>query len=221
MNSKTKHTSKTSNGVTKTLTLFNAVLAKPSNQNIFISENGFIIEPNALWAKDQIIKFFKTEKLNGNDLNKTFHKSWATIKNSSRYGLYVEQISHYISTYGSDFQDDIYIPNEVLNLPELKLSYKIIRAYSVKELTQKCLAMLQSGMALKEATIDDLIAVLVDELSYTFTGKENIRNKEAIVKLADFYNIYPENAVEFFRYIIYRTTDTTLLIKNDTLIELN
>ena len=55
---------------------------------------------------------------------------------------------------------------------------------------------------------------------FSFTGKEKIKNKEAIVKLAEFYNIYPENPVEFFRYIIYRSTDTTLLIKNNELIEL-
>ena len=80
--------------------------------------------------------------------------------------------------------------------------------------------MLQSGMALKEDTVDDLIIVLADELEYTFTGKENIKNKEAIVKLAEYYNVYPDNAVAFFRYIIYKATDTTLLLKNDELIEL-
>ena len=203
-----------------TLKLFNAVLAKPSNEKPYISDEGYIIAPKALWAKDRIIAFLNTEKLNGNELNKTFHKSWYKIKNSSRYELYVEQIKHYMSTYGSQFQDDVYIPEEVLNIPGTKLSYKVIKAYSIDEMTQKCLAILKSGVALKEDTIDLLITVLVDELGYTFTGKEHIKNKEAIVKLAEYYHIYPDNAVEFFRYIIYRATDTTLLIKNDSLIEL-
>lgn len=204
----------------KTLKLFNAVIAKTSQEKLFISKEGYVIEPNAQWAKDSIIAFYEREKLNGNDLNKTFHKSWSIIKNSSRYNLYVEQISHYLSTYGSNFQDEIYIPNEVVNIPNLKLSYKVIKAYSANEMKDKCLSLLQSGIALKEETIDELISVLVDELNYSFTGKEKIKNKEAIVKLAEFYNIYPENPVEFFRYIIYRSTDTTLLIKNNELIEL-
>ena len=203
-----------------TLKLFNAVIAKPSNEKPYISDEGYIITPNALWAKDRIIAFFKAEKLNGNDLNKTFHKSWNKIKNSSRYELYVEQIEHYMSTYGSDFNDEIYIPEEILNIPNVKLNYKVINAYSADIMKQKCLTLLKSGMALKEDTVDELIILLVDELGYTFTGNENIRNKEAIVKLAEYYNIYPENAVEFFRYIIYRATDTTLLIKNDALIAL-
>lgn len=207
-------------GLNKTLKLFNAVVAKTSNEKVFTSKEGYVIEPNALWAKDSIIAFYDSEKLNGNDLNKTFHKSWSIIKDSSRYDLLIEQISHYMSTYGSDFKEEIFIPNEVINIPNLKLSYKVIKAYSANKMKNKCLSLLQSGIALKEETIDDLISILVDELSYIFTGKENIKNKEAVIKLAELYNIYPENPVEFLRYIIYRSTDTTLLIKSNDLIEL-
>ncbi len=205
----------------KTLKLFNAVLAKETKETAaFVSERGFIIEPRAIWAKDRIIQFYEQEKLTGQDLNKTFHKSWKKIKNSGRYELFVEQIRHYISTYGSNFESEVYIPNEVLNLPEVKLAFKVIKAYSVNEMTSKCLDLLKSGMALKEETIDDLISILVDELNYSFTGKEGIRNKEAIVKIAENYHVYPDNPVEFLRYVIYRTTNTTLLIKNQELIDL-
>uniref|UniRef100_A0AAU6WTV5 Uncharacterized protein n=1 Tax=Chryseobacterium endophyticum TaxID=1854762 RepID=A0AAU6WTV5_9FLAO len=88
----------------KTLQLFNAVLAKESPAEAFISDDGFIIEPNALWAKNQILSYYAREKLNGNDLNKTFHKSWQKIKESTRAQLLLEQVYHYISTYGSDFR---------------------------------------------------------------------------------------------------------------------
>lgn len=204
----------------KTLKLFNAVIAKESEKNPFVSDLGLIIEPNALWLKDEIIAYYTKEQLSGNDLNKTFHKSWKKIKESSRYELFIDQILHYISTYGSNFQETIYIPNEITNIPDLKLTYKVIKAYTKKEMADKCLSLLRSGIALKEETIDDIISILVDELNYTFTGKENIKNKEAIVKIAENYQIYPDNPVEFFRYAIYRTTNTTLLIKNEELIDL-
>ncbi|MEG0926224.1 hypothetical protein [Chryseobacterium sp.] len=203
----------------KTLQLFNAVLAKKTDEKPFISNEGFIIEPNALWAKKDIISYYAKEKLNGNDLNKTFHKSWEKIKNSTRWELLIDQIEHYISTYGSNFQDEIYIPNEVLNIPEMKITFKVIKAYSVDEMTDKCLSLLKSGIALKEETINDLLYILNKELNYEFTGKENIRNKEAVIKIADLYKIYPENPVEFFRYVIFKSTATSLLIKNKTLIE--
>jgi len=208
-----------------TLKFFNAVVElKKFNELVgsdpFISEDGFIIAPGALWAKERIIDYYKKEKLDGNDLNKTFHKSWEKIKNSSRFELLIEQIRHYMSTYGSNFQDEIYIPQEVLDVPDLKLKYKVIKSYTKDEMIEKCLGLLKSGIALTTETIDGLITILVDELDYGFTGKEGIRNKEAIVKIADMYNVYPNNPVEFFRYVIYKTTDTTLLIKNKELIDL-
>ncbi|WP_294292255.1 hypothetical protein [uncultured Chryseobacterium sp.] len=202
----------------KTLQLFNAVLAKESPAEAFISDDGFIIEPNALWAKNQILSYYAREKLNGNDLNKTFHKSWQKIKDSTRAQLLLEQVFHYISTYGSDFRGEIFIPNEVLNVPDLKLTFKVIKAYTEKEMIEKCLSLLSSGIALKEESIDDVLSVLHNDLHYDFTGKENIRNKEAIIKIADRYDVFPENPVEFFRYVVYKTTRETLLIKNDDLI---
>ncbi|WP_129536569.1 hypothetical protein [Chryseobacterium sp. 3008163] len=101
----------------------------------------------------------------------------------------------------------------------MKLTFKVIKAYSIEEMQEKCLSLLKSGIALKEETIDDVLYILHNELEYDFTGKENIRNKEAIIKIADRYDIYPENPVEFFRYVIYKTTRTTLLIKSDDLID--
>lgn len=203
----------------KTLKLFNAVQVKESDAEAFISEDGFIIEPAAVWAKKEIISYYAKEKLNGNDLNRTFHKSWKKVKDGTRFQLLTEQISHYVSTYGSNFQNEMYIPDEVLNVPDLKLTFKVIKAYSNEEMQEKCLSLLKSGIALKEETTDDLLYILHNELEYNFTGKENIRNKEAVIKIADRYDIYPENPVEFFRYVIYKTTGTTLLIKSDDLIE--
>ncbi|MBU3026034.1 hypothetical protein [Zobellia galactanivorans] len=203
----------------KTLKLFNSVKLKETNEKPFVSEQGYIIESGALWAKEEIIRFYENEKLDGFGLNKTFHKSWNQIYKSTRTELLFEQIKHYISTYGSNFQDEIYIPNEVLESPDLKIKFKVIKGCPQEELIEKCLSLLQSGIALKEETINDIISVLVDELSYQFTGNENIKNKEATIKIADTYGIVPTDILEFFRYILYRTTGESLLIKSDEVIE--
>ncbi len=207
------------NATSKTLKLFNAVLAQESTKEPFISNDGLVIESNALWAKKEIINFFKKEKLDGYGLNQTFHKSWRKIKSTSRGALLIEQVHHYISTYGSDFQDEIYIPYEVLNVPDIKVVFKVIKGYSKEVFIEKCLNLLQSGMALKEETIDDVLSILIDEFKYNFTGNENIKNKEAIVKIADMYGVLPTETLAFFRYIIYRATGNSLLIKNTETIE--
>lgn len=203
----------------KTLKLFNSVLRKETDETPYLSEQGFIIEPGALWAKQEILNFYKNEKLDGYGLNSTFHKSWNTILSSSRIDLLIEQIRHYISTYGSNFQEEIYIPEEVLDIPDSKVVFKVVKAFSKDEMTQKCLQLLQSGIALKEETINDILSVLVDELSYQFTGNENIKNKEAVIKIADMYGVIPTDTLEFFRYILYRTTGQSLLIKSKEVIK--
>ena len=207
----------------KSLNLFHEVLWKPSTEKdlkpYIDNELGLIIMPNAMWAKTKIIAHFKAEKLSGNDLNKTFHKSWSTIKNSTRYELLLEQIKHYASTYGTNFKGETYLPMETLELPEeaKKLKYRVVRGLTKDELTERALDILRSGIALKEETIDDVFTLAV-ELGYKFTGKEGIRNKEALMRLADDYGIYPDSPAEFFRYIIYRTTGQSLVIKSKEVI---
>ena len=203
-----------------TLKLFNAVIEKPSNEDIFISEEGYIIEPGALWAKDKIVDFYNQQKLSGEELNKTFHKSWQIIKADDRFYTVVEQIKHYLSTYGSGFQDEVYIPGEYLDIPDVKLTYKVIKALSKEDMAERGLNVLRSGIALQEKTIDALINVISLDCGYQFTGDEGIRNKEAVIKIADVYGILPKDTMEFFRYIVYRATDSTLLIKNRTTFEL-
>ena len=196
MNLKNKKEHRT--GVSKTLKLFNAVIAQPSNQSPIVLEQGLVIDSGAIWAEKEILSFYQDENLDGYGLNKTFHKSWFKVKTSHGQALWMEQIRHYISTYGSNFQDEIYIPEEVLNVPDQKFIFKVIRGISKEELTQKCLDLLQSGIALKEETINDLLSILVDELQYSFTGNENIKNKEAVVKIADIYGVLPNTTLEFF-----------------------
>lgn len=204
----------------KTLKLFNAVLKYDSDESTYISRDGYVIEPGALWAKDQIVKYYRENKLDGYGLNKTFHKSWRKIFKSNREDLLMHQIRHYVSTYGSKHQADIYIPNELLQVPNAELKFRLVKAYTKQQLITKSLGLLQSGIALKEETINDILSVLTDQLSYTFTGEEGIKNKEAIVKIADLYGVLPSDTLEFFRYIIYRTTGDSLLIKSPEAIEL-
>ncbi len=203
----------------KTLKLFNAVIAKESAQRAYISDNGYIVESNAMWAIRAIKDYFKYQKLDGYGLNKTFHKSWLKIRSSSRKSLLHDQILHYVSTYGSGFLDEVYIPNELLNVPDAHIVFKIVRGCSKEEMTQKCLDMLTSGIALKEETIDDVLSILIQDIGYKFSGKEAIKNKEALVKIADLTGVLPTETIAFFRFILYRSIGSALLIKNEETIE--
>lgn len=200
-----------------TLELFNAVPSKGSEGVTVDVDNGVIITTEASWATPQIKEYYKQNRLSGNDLNKTFHKSWSKILATSRLELLVEQITHYLSTYGSDFQEEVYIPDEVLNLENTKLTFKTVKGYTVAELTEKSLNLLRGGIALKQETIEKVLTLL-SLLGYTFTTVVGIKNKEASVLISDKYGVYPEDALEALRYCIYKSTGESLLIKSKDII---
>lgn len=195
------------------LKLFRSVLEGKSSQLYVDNKHGVVCEPNTNYALVEIKEYLKNSTLTGNELNKTFHKSWDKIKKSSRFELLVEQITHYLSTYGTDFTSEIYIPDEVLNVPETKLKYVVIKGLSKDELQEKALGMLRSGIALKEETLNDVLSLLL-YLDYAFKSVDDIRNKEAVIRIIERYNVKPSNPVEVLRYVIYKSTESTLLIKN-------
>lgn len=205
------------------LKLFNGVLAKyidGDNMDYSLLEYGIVIEPSALWALDDIKQYISQTILDENELNKGIHKSWKKIKESNRFELLLEQIKHYISTYGSNFEDEVYLPSEELDLPEKKdLKLIVIKGYSRDELIDKSMSLLSSGIALKEETQDDIMQLLVDQLDYR-PSVDEIKNKEFACRLIDKTKDYPTNPVEFLRYLVFKGTNSVLLIKNDATIDI-
>lgn len=198
----------------KTLQLFNCVTAKPKGEYKILPEYGIVIEPSASHAVTAIKKFLDSQRLNGQQLNQTFHKSWKVIKESSREELMIHQILHYLTTYGTDFQSSfVYTPDEDLDVPQVTTRFSVIRGLEKEQIIEKALDLLKSGVALKKETILDIIEVLTD-LNYVFTGKEVIKNKEALMIICEMLGNVPSDPSEFVRYLIYTATEDTLIIKN-------
>ena len=119
------------------LDLFQSVPLSTSDESADINiEYGVIIQTTALKYKEEIVRYLEESMLNGNDLNKSFHKSWENIILSTEEELVYHQIFHYLSTYGSDFKDDIYIPLEELDIP-FKLNFKVIKGISKEEIIKR------------------------------------------------------------------------------------
>lgn len=203
---------------TLTLELFNVVEKGQSKDPVFLENHGVFIDSTATYAINDIKKYLQNLNLSGNDLNKTFHKSWKTVVDSTRLELAIQQVMHYMSTYGSNFEAEMYIPDEVLNVPKTKLKVSVIKSLTKEELIEKCLDVLRSGIALKEETLNDIFNLL-DTLDYKFSGNENIKNKEANLLIAIRYRIYPDSVEEFVRYLVYRATQSSSLVKNNELFD--
>lgn len=197
------------------LRLFNAVIAQPSIEPVVLGELGIIVSGGASYMAEEIELYYTQTAMTGDSLNQTFYKSWSRVENSSRFQLYMEQVAHYMSTYGTDFEGEVYIPYSELDIVEKSIAtFKVVNAYTAKELETKCLELLESGFALTQETIEDIIEVL-DQVGYVFTNVDNIKNKEAMAIISKKKNILPTDTMDFMRRIVFESTGSTLLIKNN------
>lgn len=219
-----------------TIRLFKAlpITKKKKKQNKVILKKtiskGFIFSPEVIYnySEKELIRLISViEKeigLTAEQMNSSFHKLWKKIKEAGIEQLIIEQLIHYFTTYGFEElgiydKDLVYIPNEKLELPNSEdIMLTVIRGYTKIELKEKTLSLLQTGIALSEDTINDIVDIAL------FVGIDDsdintIKNKETKIILYDYLNLFPANPTEFLRYIVYKSTNKTLLIKDIATIE--
>lgn len=223
-------------------------------------KRGFVFSPEVVYNYsdyDELIRLVEEVfGITSEKVNASFHKSWKKVKEADIEQLVVEQVAHYLTTYGKEdpkgymFQKEyledwkvdnlsekvlsledfdkgriydkgyVYIPKEILEIPEVDtdgIKLVVIKGYTKQELKDKLLKLLDSGIALKEDTISDVVdvALFVDINEKEI---EAIKNKEVRVILYEYLNLTPKSPTEFLRYIVYVATDKTLLIKSKELI---
>lgn len=184
---------------------------KTLNEKAILS--GYIVHPDA--CTESVLEFIEQQYT---DPNSTFYKTWEDITSKNRLELFIDQIVHYASTYGTDFTDTPYIPNNrESDIPDLK-NYKLILPITRKELIKKCVDTLSSKIALKSETVMILCDFLCEEKIDTYII-DSLANKEAICYLCFKLNFLPKDKFNLFRYIIYQTTGSLLIIKNKELID--
>ena len=211
---------------TELIKIFGVAVSEPNesvdfaNLNAKAVQKGYIVHPNA--CTRSVEKFINSINV---DYNSTFYKTFEDVTSKSRLELFIDQIFHYASTYGTDFEGETYVPNSEYAKTQKFVfdKYKVIVAVSEKEMCEKCLNLFYSGIALKEETLDACIGFVVDCVNKKTIAKSDIdldkvQNREALVRLCKTFNIYPKDPVNLFRYIVFDTTKQTLIIKSKDLI---
>lgn len=169
---------------------------------------GYVIHPNA--STSGVEQFIDNEC--SYDYNTTFYKSWETIRDKTRFELFLDQILHYSSTYGTNYKGECWIPEDAeIELPEIR-NYKFINVITKDEVIKRCEKMLFSGIALKEETMNDILDILKG-LKHK-VDIEKVKNKEAKMRLYKETGTLPNDSIEFIRYLTFTSTGSTLLIQN-------
>lgn len=188
--------------------------------------SGYVFSPEVVaeYSQSELDGFSDTVNslygINGVELNQAFHKSFAKVRDASLTQLVIEQLVHYVTTYGFESlglynPDTVYVPAERLDVPELEGSVPlvVIRGMTKEELKEELLTFLAEGVALAEQTVQDAVNIAV----YVGVDTEDltrISNREVSVALHEHLGLVPANPVEFLRFVVYRATESALLIKN-------
>jgi hypothetical protein len=214
-----------------TLNLFNGILVDEKSSNPYSTDilvrgikNGYILQPSIAINGGVLNTIESIVGISGLKANRTFHKSWDVVRDTSMEQLVIQQLVHYITTYGFEAfgifsHDTVYIPHEVLTLPELseRIPLTVIKAMSLAELFDG-IVKLASGVALSQETLNN-IKVLIENCNFDYLRLISaVKNRELKSFLYDFYGAVPSDPVEYLRYLINKLTGETLVIKNKELI---
>ena len=58
--------------------------------------------------------------------NSTFYKSWNSIREKSRLELLLDQMIHYASTYGTNYQGETWVPEELKSIDFPRQELKVL-----------------------------------------------------------------------------------------------
>lgn len=162
-------------------------------------KRGYLVHPD-ISVKD-VLDFIQSETFNPNS---TFYKEFQDITSKNRWELFVDQIFHYASTYGQDFQGDAWVPNGEPLVLDYK-AYKMITATTKEDMYNQCVRVLQTGVAIA----DDTRKALVDFIITCVRGEKyaldlmSIKNRDAQLELSIELKIVPNDPQAMIRYLFY------------------
>ena len=192
--------------------------AKPQELVADALSRGLLIPPSLI---NRDVEIFVS--LQPKDLNSTFYKRWQDVVEKNRLELFLDQIRHYVSTYGTGHTQagNGYVPNDGSEAPDFS-EYTVITPIGEDELYKRCLSILQGGAALKSRTVAALCQAVTDYLAAHPNAPfdiDSIRNREGLSILCKALGRRPSAPVELLRYIIYETTGQSLLIQSDDMLQ--
>ena len=139
--------------------------------------------------------------------NSTFYKAWEDIVSRTRFGLFIEQICHYASTYGTNFEGETWTMNdgETIDFPFKEL--KVLEGITEDELIPEIQKLGYSNIAFSA----DILDFLFEHKQYLDIDKIKNRNLKMMCIPEDYQF---KNGQECLNYILFRYCNITTLVKN-------
>lgn len=166
--------------------------------------------------EEEILSVFDKVFPKLDDFRNTFHKSWEKILETDQEELWAQAVLHYFTTYGLeslgiDNEGFVYLPDEIDCTPELR-KFRVIGTISSEDLCDAVVMTLNSGIALKQFTIDNYLTIIEHyglKLDYN-----EVNNKEVRTILQYKAKFIPDNGEDIVRLLNYVCNGKTMLVKN-------
>ena len=152
-----------------------------------------------------------------NRLNNPFHATWDKVANADYRQLIVEQVLHYLSTYGREafgLGAAPVVPTESFQFPDNQ-------PLPVESLTIMHVVDAEVANDIVEHTLTTVSAPHKNDMVFystycknTTLSPEKVKSNELRTLLYTMKDLYPEDEDEFVRYLLYRSIGSTLVIKN-------
>lgn len=149
--------------------------------------------------------------------NETFYKSFATVRDADPMTLLFDQILHYMTTYGAEaagIKIPTYVPVQALNIPKNSIKNGFKFTVICEATIDACIERLNDYLKSLTAPSEEIKRYLMPILGLTTVKTDDIKSFEIQVIKHKMDGTVPQSPVNQLRYLVYMTTNETLLIKN-------
>ncbi len=155
--------------------------------------------------------------VNPEKFNQTFYKSFSTVVNADPMQLLVDQLAHSFTTYGAEalgVSMPTYVPTMALDIPEhdnIDFKFVVIRFESMAAIVEKINQYLKNLQAPNKMLLEDIKQLM----PFATIATDDIKSFDLQVIQHDRLLTVPATAISQLRYMIYKATGQTLIIKNN------
>lgn len=150
--------------------------------------------------------------------NQTFYKSFSTVRDADPIELVLDQLLHYFTTYGAEaigLDIPTYVPLQALEIPELMVNQKNAKFVVIQFVSNEAIVeRLDKYLTTLTAPNTEIKEAVTALLPFATLDTNDIKSFEIQVIQHRRLNTVPRNPVSQLRFLVYITTNETLLIKN-------
>ena len=186
------------------------------NGFIFLNEDGDIVRKVPDRYFDYVVSEYGTAAF---ECNQTFYKSFKTVRDISPEQHLADQLMHYFSTYDLEsfgLQAQPWVPIQEFHIDgwsAMTDKLVVIRLVSDESITE----LINKFAANTVAPSPRIIVEFNSLMKHITIPTDEIKSFELQVIKHDMDGTVPQNPISFLRYLVYKTTGQTLIIKNQKL----